>query len=321
MTFREDRRSKVVATAASLSAAALALAGCGPVRAQPGADDDTITVVTSTNVWASVVAEVGGSAVDVQPLISNPIVNPHAYESVPEDAAKVANADLVVFNGAGYDGFVEKILAAEPREAPTVEAAAFGRTPPSPAPEAEEGHGHSHDHSINEHFWYDFHAVDSVAERVATELGRLQPAKASEFAANAERFQVQVGQLDDRARQIAAARQGAEVVATEPVAFYLIEESGLNDITPDSFVDAVEAENDPPAAAIAEIQDALDTRRATALVFNPQTESPVTAQLRVHAEQTGIPVVSMTETLPAGQSYVQWMDAQVAALGGAEGLK
>lgn len=105
------------------------------------------------------------------------------------------------------------------------------------------------------------------------------------------------------------------------VAFYLLEEPGLGDITSDSFVDAVEDGNDPPAAAVAEIQDALDARRVTALVFNPQTESAVTAQLRSRAEQVGIPVVLMTETPPAGQDYLQWMGAQVLSLGAAEGLR
>ncbi|MEV0704280.1 zinc ABC transporter substrate-binding protein [Saccharopolyspora sp. NPDC050389] len=310
-------------TTASLSAAVLVLAGCGAVRSEPSAVEGRIKVVTSTNVWGSVVQAIGGGAVDARPLISDPIVNPHSYESVPDDAAEVAEADLLVFNGGGYDEFVEKILAAAPRDRPTVDVSALADEPQQPLPEsrAAEGHGHSHDHSINEHFWYDFHAVDAAADRIAADLGELQPARAQEFVANAERFRAGVGQLQEQARRIAAARPGAEVVATEPVAFYLIEESGLSDITPDSFVDAVEAGNDPPAAAVAEIQDALDARRVTALVFNPQTESAVTAQLRARAEQVGIPVVLMTETLPAGQDYLQWMGTQVASLGAAEGLR
>ncbi|MGP4014785.1 metal ABC transporter solute-binding protein, Zn/Mn family [Saccharopolyspora sp. 5N708] len=318
MWIRERRRSAAVVTAGAV----LALAGCGGTQPAPGADDGRLVVVTSTNVWASVVREVGGGAVDVQPLISNPVVNPHAYESSPEDAAKVAEADLVVFNGGGYDEFVEKILGAGPRGKPTVEAAAFAHEPARPAvePKSAEDRGHSHDHSINEHFWYDFRSVDAVADQVAAELSKLEPAKAPEFTANAARFRAGVGQLDDQAHRIATARQGAKVVATEPVAFYLIEESGLSDITPDSFVDAVEVGNDPPAAAVAEIQDALDARQVTALLFNPQTESAVTVGLRVRAERARIPVVTVTETLPAGQSYLRWMSSQVAALGNAEGL-
>ncbi|MEU6269299.1 metal ABC transporter solute-binding protein, Zn/Mn family [Saccharopolyspora shandongensis] len=279
--------------------------------------------MTSTNVWGGVAQEIGGSAVDVRPLISDPIVNPHAYESVPEDAAKIAGADLLVFNGGGYDEFVEKILAAAPRDKPTVEAAALADRPEPSASErhGEEGHGHTHDHSVNEHFWYDFHTVDAVADQIAADLGRLQPAKAQEFAANAARFHNGVRRLEGQARQIAAARPGTEVVATEPVAFYLLEESGLRDITPDSFVDAVEAGNDPPAASVAEIQDALDARRAAVLVFNPQTEGSVTAQLRDRAQQVGIPVVTMTETLPVGQGYLQWMGVQVDSLGRAAGQR
>lgn len=317
MIFRE--RARPLATAAVAGAAVLVLAGCG-AQQDSSADAGKLTVVTSTNVWGNVVQEVGGNAVDVQPLISDPSADPHSYESTPQDAAKVAEADLVVFNGGGYDEFAEKILQAGPQGKPSVEAFAVAEkpeppvAPQEPEPAGEDAHGHSADHSVNEHFWYDVHSVEAVAHQVAVELGKLQPERAQEFSANAERLGSEVGSVGEKVERIAAARPGAKVITTEPVAYYLIKESGLDDITPDSFMQAVEEESDPPAAAIAEVLGALDSRQAAALIFNSQTESPVTGQLRTRAEQLGIPVVEMTETLPEDKTYVQWMDSQVSQL-------
>ncbi len=49
-------------------------------------------------------------------------------------------------------------------------------------------------------------------------------------------------------------------------------------------------------------------------MYNPQTETPVTRQIRATAETAGVPVVQMTETLPEDTDYLTWMGSQVNAL-------
>ncbi|MER7015795.1 zinc ABC transporter substrate-binding protein [Saccharopolyspora sp. NPDC000359] len=300
-------RSRSASTAlAGLAAAAIALTACGTGdQAAPGAGDK-IKVIASTSAWGSVAQAVGGDAVEVESIISDPNADPHSHESTPRDAAKVTDADLVVYNGGGYDEFIEQILG--DAQKPTV-AAVEG--------EHEGGHEHGHeghDHSANEHVWYDLHVVHEVADRIAGELGRIQPAKAAQFEQAADQFETEIGALEAKVGEIAAADQGKPVIVTEPVAHYLVEAAKLRDVTPQSFVNAVEAETDPSAAAVAEIQDAINGEQAAAVIYNPQTESPVTRNVRTAAEQHRIPVVEMTETLPEGKTYVQWMDAQITAL-------
>ncbi|GAA2360206.1 metal ABC transporter solute-binding protein [Saccharopolyspora halophila] len=304
-----SRSRAMTAAAMALGLALSALTGCAVSRSAP--KSGKIEVVTSTNVYASIARAVGGDAVEVRPVISDPMTNPHLYETSPQDAAEVADADLVVFNGNGYDRFVGNVLESAPREGSTIEAFAVAH------PELTAGTQHD---EINEHFWYDFDTVAGVADRIAAELGERRPGQAERFTANAERFRSEVRGLADRTERIAAQRSGTEVVATAPVADYLIERAGLSDITPPSFVHAVEDGKDAPAAAVARIQDALDGRRATALVYNPQTEDPLTKRLRTRAERLGIPVVEATETLTPGASYLEWMGGQVDALARAEGV-
>ena len=105
MTFR-------VLTTTVLAITVLALAGCGSVDsgAGRGGGDAALSVVASTDVWGSVVETVAGDAVEVTTLTDGPSADPHSYESTAADAAAVTDADLVVFNGGGYDEFMAEIL-------------------------------------------------------------------------------------------------------------------------------------------------------------------------------------------------------------------
>ncbi len=298
MTFR------VLATTV-LTTTVLALAGCGSADSGAGrdAEDAALSVVVSTDVWGSVVETVAGETVEVSTLIDDPSADPHSYESTPADAAAVTDADLVVFNGGGYDEFMTEILG-------TLD----GKRTVNAFELAEGGEGHAHEDGANEHVWYELPAVQAVAAQVAEELGTLLPERAETFTANAAAFREEIDAIAARLSAIGGANPGARVALTEPIAGYLIEDAGLTDVTPAEFLEAVEEETDPPAAAVAATRQLMSGNQVSALIYNPQTETPVTGQVRSDAEAAGVPVVEMTETLPEGVEYVSWMTEQVEAL-------
>jgi len=307
MAFRMPHRSAIGVTV--LSTTVLALAGCGSVDsgAGRGSEDAALSVVASTDVWGSVVATVVGDAVEVTTLIDDPSADPHSYESTPADAAAVTDADLVVFNGGGYDQFMAEILGTLDTKR-TVNAFELAEGGGDDAP-AHEG--------ANEHVWYELPAVEAVAVQVAEELGKLLPGRADAFTANAAAFRAEIDAIAAQLSAIGQANPGARVALTEPIASYLVEDAGLTDVTPAEFLEAVEEETDPPAAAVAATRQLMSANQVRALIYNPQTETPVTQQVRSDAEAAGVPVVEMTETLPAGTEYVSWMAGQVEALSSA----
>lgn len=307
MIFRIPHRS--CSAVAALSAVMLALTGCGSADsgAGQGGADAALSVVASTNVWGSVVQAVGGDAVEVTTLIADPSADPHSYESTSADAAAVTDADLVVFNGGGYDEFMQEILGTLDGK-PTVNA--FEAATPGESAHPQEG-------GANEHVWYELSAVETVAQQVAEELGRLLPDQAETFTANAESFQEEIDGIAEQVSAIAEASPDGRVALTEPIAVHLIEDAGLTNATPPEFLEAVEEENDPPAAAVAAMRELMSGNQVAALVYNPQTETPVTQQVRSDAEDAGIPVVEMTETLPDDSGYVEWMTGQVEELASA----
>jgi zinc/manganese transport system substrate-binding protein len=306
------------------AATAVVLTACG-AQDTPAADDGTIKVVTSTNVWGSVVAAVGGDAVTVSSIIDDPSGDPHSYGSRPSDLVAVRDAKLVVFNGGGYDDFFATLLGPETEDARKIEAfgvsgKAAGHDEPEPSGEpatGEAGHEEGHDHAVNEHVWYDFDTVRKVADQAATDLGELAPDKKAAFEANAEDFTTKLTELEQR---VAGKGAGKKVVATEPVAHYLLDTAGVEDVTPESFADAVENETDIPAAALADVTRLIEQKQVVALVENAQTENAGTQQVAGQAKTAGVPVVQVTETLPEGVTgYLDWMTKQVDSLVGALG--
>ena len=302
------RWAAVIAGAATV----LAAGGCASAEQPAG---DTIRVAASTNVWGSVAAAVGGDLVEVTAIVSDAAGDPHSYQLTPRDAATLTGADLVVSNGGGYDDFVGAALGdagREPGGGPMlVEAAAVVSGDAGSAVSA----GPAGD--VNEHVWYRLAAVAATAGEIADRLQELRPESADTFRANAESFQREIDRLATAADRIADAATGRTVVATEPIAQYLLADAGLRDVTPAAFVQAVEEETDPPAAAVAEIQDLITGGAVTLVVYNPQTETPVVTDVVAKARAAGLPVVELTETLPAGQDYLTWMAGQIDALAAA----
>ena len=335
------RLSSRTALAAAAVACVTTLAACG--SATTGSDDeDTLRVVASTNVWGSVAQAVAGDRIEVESLITEPSADPHSYEASPLDAATISDASLVVYNGGGYDQFVEDILESGSGDPATVEAFALFESGEGSDLHAGHDHedthdtagthdtgtddtagrtGHSHDghdHSgVNEHVWYDLATADAVAHAVADRLAELDPEGAATYEANAAAFHDNLHAVADRVASIAEAHPDAPIAQTESIATYLVTAAGLRDEVPADFANAIENGTDPSPAAIAATRQLLLDKQVRALLYNPQTEDKVSREMRAAAEASGIPVVEVSETLPDGVDYIQWQTRTAEALASA----
>jgi zinc/manganese transport system substrate-binding protein len=283
----------VVAALVGLVVPLVAACSPAPVPGQTGG----LAVVASTNVWGSIVNQVGGSLVSVTSFIDSPSADPHSYEANARNQLALKKAALVVANGGGYDAFVDTMVAGLASPPPVLHAVAIANTGQD-----------------NEHVWYDLPAVRAVADEIAVQLSKIDPANAAAFAANAKTFD---GQVADLERQVATIKQqagGSAVAVTESVPLYLLGLAGLQNLTPPEFSAAIENETDVPPAALASTLALFTTHRVRALVYNEQTTGPQTEQVLAASKTAGIPVVAVSETLPAGVGYVEWMQRTVTAL-------
>jgi zinc/manganese transport system substrate-binding protein len=146
--------------------------GCGQDN-KAASDHGTPSVVASTNVWGSVAGVIAGDHASVKAIISSPADDPHSFEVTPSDAAAIADASLVVYNGGGYDHWVDDVLSGH-QGVPAVDA--YSLLPaglPKPA---------------NEHVFYDLETAKAVADQIAEKLGRIDTAHADDYKANAATF-------------------------------------------------------------------------------------------------------------------------------------
>jgi zinc/manganese transport system substrate-binding protein len=296
--------------------AALTLSGCAsqaPEAEPTEAPFTGLTVVASTNVWGDIAKSVGGDRVEVISIIESFSQDPHSYEASARDQLAVNDADLVVANGGGYDPFMDTLAAAAGQE-----DIIYAYLPDELAEEdakPSQDDGHDHDHSSgNEHVWYDFHVVEDFANRLAAKLASLDSEYSADYSDNLVGFLDQIEILEDQVAQAGALANGVKVISSEPVADYLLAELGLENVTPSDFSEAIEEELDVSPKDLLEMQNLLNSRSVALFVVNPQTGSVQIDGLVRLAEENQIAVIELSELLPTGIGYFEWMESNIALL-------
>jgi len=267
--------------------AALATAGCSQHASRP--DNTSVDIVASTDVWGSVASAVAGEYASVKSIESGASADPHSFEATPADVAEISDASLLVYNGGGYDHWVDDVIAADP-EIDAVDAYSLRGT---------QGRD-------NEHVFYDLGVAKAVADEIAKRLGEIDSTHADQYRSNARRFGEQADDIATSEREIGKAHLSGSVIATEPVAYYLLRNAGIADRTPAGFASAVEEGDDPAPADVAAVLDLISSHQVSVLLFNPQTETAATEQIQDAARSASLPVVTVTETLPSGVDYLTW---------------
>jgi zinc/manganese transport system substrate-binding protein len=276
-------------------AAAIGLAACGSIA--PG-NGGAIRVVAAENFYGDLTQQIGGDRVQVVSILSDPSIDPHEYESNTQDALAVARAQLVIENGAGYDTFIDHLMSASPSSSRKVINVAHDFAIPAGA---------------NPHMWYSPRLLGQVADRIANQLGTIDPANQGRFHGGAQTFHQNYQPVADRVAEVRVRFNGASVLPTEQVADYLLKEAGLKPLH-GPFQQAVEEGNDPPAQSVQNFQQLLSTRSVRILIYNQQTVSALTERMRQLAQAAGIPVVGVRETMPPGGHVQDWMLRTVTAV-------
>jgi zinc/manganese transport system substrate-binding protein len=259
-----------------------------------------LAIVAGENFWGSIVSQLAAKAGNVTSVVTNPNTDPHDYESSSDDARAFATADYVVLNGAGYDSWGKKLLSGNPRAKRKVFVVAdlLGK---------KEGD--------NPHFWYDPDYVSRVTDQVEADLKSLDPADSAYFDAQRAKLDAATAPYRDRLATIRAKFAATAVASTESIFVYLGRYLGLNVISPPEFMQAVAEGNDPPAQSVAQFQDQITKKQARVLIYNEQTSTAVTTNLRKLAAQAEIPTAGVTETIqPPDSTFEQWFEGELEQL-------
>ncbi|MFZ3239689.1 MAG: zinc ABC transporter substrate-binding protein [Pseudolabrys sp.] len=278
--------------------ACLAFAFCAGQAVPALAAEEQIAVVATENFYGDIARQIGGDRVAVVSIMSNPDQDPHLFETTPATVRQIAKAQIVIVNGANYDPWMEKLLAATSRAGRVVITAAdlTGRKA-----------------GDNPHLWYDPATMPAVATAFADALTKTDTVHASDYAARLKATLETLERITARVAHLKAKHAGAVVTATEPVFGPMAEALGLT-MRNQRFQLAMMNDTEPSARDLAAFERDLKERKVRVLIYNSQVSEKLTERLREIATRSKVPVVGVTETMPANTSFQDWVLGELDAL-------
>ncbi len=277
-----------------LVVALLFLMLCAPARAQA-----SLRIVAAETVYGDVAGQLAGPHASVTSILSDPAQDPHLFEASPSVARQIADAAIVVLNGADYDPWMRRLLAGAGRASArqVVDAGALaGRQPGS-----------------NPHLWFDPVIMPVVARAVTASLTHADAANAPEYEMRLQTFMASLAPIDARVAELRSRYAGVPVTATEPVFGLMAAALGLV-MRNERFQLAVMNDTEPRPSDVAAFEADLRQRRVRALFYNSQASGTAARRMVALAQANKIAVVGVAETKPVEFTYQTWMLAQLNAL-------
>ncbi|GAA2971110.1 metal ABC transporter solute-binding protein, Zn/Mn family [Lentilactobacillus parakefiri] len=290
-------RIKALMLALIVVALGIGLAGCS---SSSSSSNGKIKITATTDFYGEVAKKVAGNKGDVTSVITNPNVDPHDYQSSTKIAKETVGSKIVIANGIGYDGWMNNLV----KDSSKVDYIKVGED----LMDKKNGD--------NPHLWYNPATMPKLANTIATKLGKLQPKSKAYFKKNAKKYIASLKPINDKIaqlKQLAATKKNKDVYVSEPVFDYALEATGFK-VGDTQFENDTEKGVDPSPQTIRTMQNGIKNHKIAFFVFNKQVDSKTVNNLVALAKKNKVPVLPVTETLPANKNYVSWMDSQYAEL-------
>jgi len=304
---------RLPATLAAL-ALPLALVACGDDESS--SNTDRLTVAAAFYPVETIVRAVGGDAIDVVTLVP-PGEEAHEYEPTPQQLTELAEADVVVYLGHGFQPNVEKAIESLPDSVVRVDLldglTLLPVTEQLPGTEGETG-GESLESGDDPHVWLDPANMQSMTDTVATTLTEADPAGADGFAERAAAYDASLSTLDQEFTA-GLASCATDVLVTSHRAFgYLAAAYGLTQVA----IAGISPTEEPSAKSLEAVAAFAKDNGVTTIFFeeNLPDDLAATVASEIGAETDVLdPVESLsTEQLDADADYLSVMRQNLAAL-------
>jgi zinc/manganese transport system substrate-binding protein len=247
----------------AILAVLLSLAAPAALAAEP------LRVVASFSILGDLVAEVGGEHVAVTNIVG-PNGDAHVYEPNPADARAVAGADLVVVNGLGFEGWLDRLVQASGYRGRLVVASDGAglltlaeegvEQPPEHAPDADDPH---ESEGVDPHAWQSVPNAKIYVANIAAALCGAAPDRCTMFRRNADAYAGELEALDASIRggiaKIPAERR--KLITSHDAFGYFGEEYGVEILAPQG----MSTESEASAADVARLVEQIRREEVTAL--------------------------------------------------------
>jgi zinc/manganese transport system substrate-binding protein len=259
------------------------------------AADGKLNVVAAENFYGDIAHQIGGDGVAVTSIMNNPDQDPHLFETTAGIVKQIADAQIVVLNGADYDPWMDKLLKTSPNAGriAIVVADLVGKKA-----------------SENPHLWYDPATMPATAKAMAEAFAKADPAHKDDYGTRLKTFLNSLKPINDKIATIRGKSAGTTVTASEPVFGYMARALGLK-MRNERFQLSIMNDTEPSARDVAAFQNDLKNHKVRVMFYNKQASNKAVQTLVDLAHTSKIPVVGVTETTPPGLSYQEWMLTQL----------
>ena len=271
------------------------------------------------------VSQVGGDNINLTVLMP-PEADPHTYDPAPQDAGKIADADLVFYTGLKYEPAAlikllensacsAEVLAEVGENVFPIEFKEGGHDDHDDHDEEghddhdEEGHddhaGHDHG-AYDPHFWFDPNRVAYAAEYIESKLVEFDPSNASDYEAAGKAYVTElkglVGQVSELISTIPS--QNRKLITTHESLGYLEAKFGLEVLS--TIIPSLDSANEISPSQLVGVIDVIEDNNVKVIFI--EAEAPSVYAETIVAE-TGIRAVEglWVETLKEGQSYPEFL--------------
>jgi zinc/manganese transport system substrate-binding protein len=257
-----------------------------------------ISIVAAENFYGDVAQQLAGPDATVTSILSNPDQDPHLFEASPSVARSLSTAAIVVYNGADYDPWMAKLLAASRSANRKVIIV------------ANLVHKKAGD---NPHLWYDPATMPVYAKAVTAALVERDPNRRADYDQRLQAFLASLQPLDAKIADLRGKFTGRPVTATEPVFGYMAMALGLK-MRNERFQLAVMNNSEPRASDVAAFENDLRKHLVQLLLYNSQASDAAAHRMVRIAQEAKIPVVGVTETEPVGTAFQDWIMGELNAI-------
>ena len=264
-------------------------------------DKRIISVVTCFSILEDLVTELGGDRVSIINLVGRNS-DAHIYQPKPSDAVAIANADLVVMNGLGFEGWVSRLLDNNGYAQKRLVASRSVKPLIT-------------DDDVDPHAWQSFRNIKIYIDNITQILVEISPEFKDEFEQHNKRFKKKITLLEqDLAKQISIIPKNQRIVVTSHDAFaYLGREFDIQFIAPMGF----STESEPTASDVANLIDQINSQGVKALFVENISNPRLLQQI---ASETGISIGgnlysdALGDTSGPAATYVQMMRHNIESI-------
>jgi zinc/manganese transport system substrate-binding protein len=252
-----------------------------------------IKIIAAENFYGELAKILGGNYINVTSIISNPNADPHLFAFSPKLSQELMNADIIIYNGANYDPWMEQALNSRnfKTKVSIINVATLMKV--------KEGE--------NPHIWYNPSTMPLLARVLAVQItSKLEDKVAiSQVKHNLATFLEKYKVVENKVKVMKTKFAGVSVTATEPV-FGLMAKALNFDMQGLDLQWKIMNDTEPSPKMLAQFEQLIINHKVHLLFYNNQVTDGTTLQILEFAHKYHLPSVGVSETMPPSLSIINW---------------